>query len=352
MPIKWLKFGDFDISDDAIVYEGKIIEVEVKGTTQEQSQLESPTQEQQAGVGWIVSDRKCYGGRISLDVRFDHQVTNGSAFPNIVEIAFFEPSAMDHMLVAGIGGNFAMFAVREWDNRPTLDSKNRGWKPAHLKGGWSGNIKAGQSHRLTVQVEASRIDVFIDDINLGGAFVSFPIVNSQIGIFCQSAERVTISNFRIDQYKPMVFIAMPFSDPYNDLYSHVFEPVCERCELTPYRSDKTFETGVILAEIIQRMLKAHVVIAEITPNPANPNVYYEVGFAHALMKQVILVADRHCPNKLPFDVSPFRVLFYEDKIAGKDQISKDLVSYLRNALPEYAPVVQEYERIFGSTRIR
>lgn len=353
MPYKWLPFADFDISDETIVFNGSVVEVEEKDATKDSTKGETTRKEKQAKVGWIVSDQKCYGGRIVADVTFDYQVTTDpECFPNCLEIAFFEPGTTEHMMVAGLGTNFGMFGLREYDNRATLDSKGRGWKPAQVQGGWVGNIKRGQSYRLTIQVESSRVDIFLDDIQVGGTFVTFPVINSQIGIFSQAPEKVTIRNFRIEQYKPSVFIAMPFSDPYNDLYDHVFEPVCTRCELTPYRSDKTYQTGVVLAEIIQRMLRAHVVIAEITPNPANPNVYYEVGFAHALQKQVILLADRNCPNKLPFDVSPFRVLFYEDKIAGKEQIQKDLISYLRTALPEYAPIGRYYDEVFRSTRIR
>ena len=166
-----------------------------------------------------------------------------------------------------------------------------------------------------------------------------------------SPERVTLRNFKIEQYKPIVFMAMPFSDPYNDLYSHVFEPVCEKCDLVAYRSDKTYETGIIIAEIVQKMFRSHIIVAEITPNPANPNVYYEVGFAHALGKPVILVADRNCPHKLPFDISPFKVLFYDNKIAGKESIIKDLVGYLQSFLPEYEPVNRYHREISKANRI-
>ena len=60
--------------------------------------------------------------------------------------------------------------------------------------------------------------------------------------------------------------------------------------------------------------ESEFVIAEITP--VNANVYYELGFAHAINKPTILLADRAI-DKLPFDVSPFRVLFYENTIGGK-----------------------------------
>jgi len=70
------------------------------------------------------------------------------------------------------------------------------------------------------------------------------------------------------------------------------------------------------------------VIAEITP--ANPNVYYEIGYAHALNKPTILIAER--ATELPFDVSPFRVLFYENTIAGKKRIEEGLRRHLEAIL--------------------
>jgi hypothetical protein len=70
------------------------------------------------------------------------------------------------------------------------------------------------------------------------------------------------------------------------------------------------------------------VIAEITPNPVNPNVYYEVGFSHAMRKPTILVADKGSTARLPFDLSPFRVLFYENSIGGKKRVEQELSRHL------------------------
>ncbi len=336
MSYKWLPFGEFEFTDDAIVFSGEIVDV----TKTDQSS------EKQARVGRTISDQKCYGGKISVDATFNYQVTNDpTSYPTTLEVAFFEAGSLEHMMVAGIGGNFALFAVREWDNRETLGAQTKGWKQALIQGGWVGQIKAGQSYNLSIQVEPSRITVYIDNIHVGSTIVNFPLINSYIGIFAQSPEQITLKNFRVEQYKPMVFLAMPFSDPYDDLYTHVFEPVCERCQLIAYRSEKTYQTGVIMAEIVQKIIRSHVA------NPPNPNVYYEVGFAHAMGKQVILVADRNCPNKLPFDVSPFRVLMYEDRIAGKETILKELVGYLRNILPQYEPITRYQEEITKPSRI-
>jgi hypothetical protein len=66
------------------------------------------------------------------------------------------------------------------------------------------------------------------------------------------------------------------------------------------------------------------VIAEITP--PNPNVFYELGYAHALDKPTILLAERS--SKLPFDVSGYRCIMYDNSIKGKS----GLETLLRNHL--------------------
>lgn len=75
--------------------------------------------------------------------------------------------------------------------------------------------------------------------------------------------------------------------------------------------------------------EANLIIAEITPS--NPNVYYEVGYAHARVKPMVLIADRSM-EKLPFDLSPFRTLFYENSIDGKRRIEEGLRKHIKASL--------------------
>jgi predicted acetyltransferase len=117
---------------------------------------------------------------------------------------------------------------------------------------------------------------------------------------------------------------MQFTPPYNELFSNVIAPVCQDLGLIAVRADETYGPGLIIADIVRDITEAKVIIAEITP--ANPNVYYEVGYAHALNKPTILIAEK--PTQLPFDVSPFRVLFYENTIGGKAKIEAGLRKHL------------------------
>jgi hypothetical protein len=82
----------------------------------------------------------------------------------------------------------------------------------------------------------------------------------------------------------------------------------------------------MLQDIINGLLDSDVVIAEVSP--ANPNVFYELGYAHALDKPTVLLARRG--GELPFDISGYRVIFYDDTIGGKPQVEETLDKHLSN----------------------
>ena len=76
-------------------------------------------------------------------------------------------------------------------------------------------------------------------------------------------------------------------------------------------------------------MDSEVVIAEISSS--NANVFYELGYAHALDKPTVLLARRG--EVLPFDVSGYRVIFYDDTIGGKSEVEATLDQHLANIKP-------------------
>jgi len=89
-----------------------------------------------------------------------------------------------------------------------------------------------------------------------------------------------------------------------------------------------YRPGVILQDIIRGIVESDVIVADITPTE-NPNVFYELGYAHALQKPTILLANRQI-EKLPFDVSGYRVIFYDDTIGVKRDIEGTLEKHLES----------------------
>ena len=140
---------------------------------------------------------------------------------------------------------------------------------------------------------------------------------------------IIIRDFDVLSEKPVAFIIMQFSTPFNELYEGVIRPVCSDLGVRAVRADDAYGPGLIIADVVRQIDESKIVVAEISP--LNANVYYEVGYSHARGKPTILIADRKT-EKLPFDVSPFRTLFYDNTIDGKRRVEEGLRRHLTAAL--------------------
>ncbi len=143
----------------------------------------------------------------------------------------------------------------------------------------------------------------------------------------RSYKEMHLIDFKVSSKKPKAFVVMQFEDVYNELYKEVIKPVCEQFGYDSVRADEIFNNGSILKDIIDSINESSVIIADITPD--NPNVFYELGYAHALNKSTIILSDK-TRNRLPFDVSNMRTLFYDNSIGGKSKIEAQLKNHLEN----------------------
>lgn len=112
--------------------------------------------------------------------------------------------------------------------------------------------------------------------------------------------------------KKICFVIQPFSEPYKNRYKSIYEPAIRDAGLIPYRTGG-HSVDDIPKDIRYRIRNEHMCFADITED--KPNVWYEVGFAHACYKQVVMVCDEEKrPDEcLPFDISARNVLFYKGK---------------------------------------
>ena len=142
-----------------------------------------------------------------------------------------------------------------------------------------------------------------------------------------SGRMIVVRNIKATASKPQVFVVMQFSDAFNALYTDVVRPTCEQFGLKAIRADDIYKSGLIINDITRSIEEAAVIIADVTTD--NPNVFYEVGYAHGIKKETILLSDR-TREKLPFDVSGFRTLFYDNTIGGKNDVEARLKAHLEN----------------------
>ncbi|HLX12151.1 MAG TPA: hypothetical protein VKS81_05005 [Bacteroidota bacterium] len=132
------------------------------------------------------------------------------------------------------------------------------------------------------------------------------------------------------------FVMMPFESPLGDYYLKIYEPAIKKAGLIPIRADNDiFGTGKIMDQIWSGINSAKILLSELTSR--NPNVFYELGLAHALRKPVVLISSNE--QDVPFDLHHIRVIYYDvyDPFWGSkliDKVSENILSALQN--PEEA----------------
>lgn len=132
------------------------------------------------------------------------------------------------------------------------------------------------------------------------------------------------------------FVMMPFADPLGSYYEKIYEPAIRRAGMTPIRADnEIFATGKIMDQVWVGINNARVLVAELTTR--NPNVFYELGLAHALKKPVVLISSNE--GDVPFDLHHIRVIYYDvnDPFWGAkllDKVAENIISAIKN--PEEA----------------
>lgn len=264
--------------------------------------------------GLALSSIRLRSGSISTRVSFDEtEMSSG-------RIVFGYNSSTGAYFSAGLGGYGFAYILDEY-------LQTRGWKGLRSQGSKL-NLDPQSIYDLEVQVQGQSVNLTVNNVKVLEQNLPYPLTGNQIGIFAWGPGKVKFENAASLGAKPRAFVVMQFGEPYDSLYSEVIKPLAESMELDAYRADDVYKPGIILQDIIRGILEAEVVIAEITP--ANANVFYELGFAHALEKPTILLAERG--GELPFDIRSYRCIFYDNTIRGKTDVETNLKKHLRNIL--------------------
>lgn len=121
-------------------------------------------------------------------------------------------------------------------------------------------------------------------------------------------------------------VLMPFDPKYREVYDNVYRPVFKENGLHCWRVDEISRPGSITRDIIDGIVEATVVLADLTSR--NANVFYELGIAHCSGNKTIMTAQSM--SDVPFDIGSYRVLIYEQTISG----SKKLAEMLNQAIQE------------------
>jgi hypothetical protein len=107
--------------------------------------------------------------------------------------------------------------------------------------------------------------------------------------------------------KDSCFVISPFGGWHDDYYSEIFCPAIRKAGLKPSRADDLFRSSNIVHDIWHLVVSSRVLLADLTGK--NPNVFYELGLAHAARKPVLLLTQSM--EDVPFDLRGLRIITYE-----------------------------------------
>lgn len=125
------------------------------------------------------------------------------------------------------------------------------------------------------------------------------------------------------------FVVMPFGGQFDAIYQQIYKPAIHAAGLEPLRADDIYDNQSIIHDIRQSIQNAVLILADVTGR--NPNVNYELGIAHGLGKEVIILTSN--PEDVPSDYRHLRYLRYNPSGIGWDrQLSGDLLATLKTVL--------------------
>ncbi len=120
------------------------------------------------------------------------------------------------------------------------------------------------------------------------------------------------------------FVIMPYSEDSNNNYN-IIKEVFSNQGLETVRADEVISAGQSISEKIKELIsKSDIIICDVTGN--NPNVMYELGFAHGINKPVILIASNI--NELRIDIANYRIIIVDKNQKSREQLSKGLTETL------------------------
>ena len=134
----------------------------------------------------------------------------------------------------------------------------------------------------------------------------------------------------IHQPQPsLVSIMMPFAAEFDPVYAAI-QSAANSLGLKPMRADNFWEHHYVIQDIVNLIARARVVICDLSSR--NPNVFYEAGIAHALGKEVILIAQ--FPDDVPFDLRHIRYVKYLNNAQGLSVLSDAIASRIQTVISQ------------------
>lgn len=120
--------------------------------------------------------------------------------------------------------------------------------------------------------------------------------------------------------KPFVYALMPLSDKFDNVYKYGVKEACESAGTYCERIQKHIHQGDMLMCMYNQISNADLIIADLTEQ--HLDVFYGIGYAHALGKSVILISQSK--EDIPDDLIKHAPIIYDMNILNINKLQREL----------------------------
>lgn len=137
----------------------------------------------------------------------------------------------------------------------------------------------------------------------------------------------------MERVNPQCLLITPLGEDYSEVREAVTQMLLE-IGVEPIRVENMAPKEQIIEMILRSINRADFIIADLTGK--NPNVMYEVGFAHALKKQLFLIVQQDS-EPLPSDMSGH--LFFVYDLSSLEQLQLTIREWVSRYLARRKEIV-------------
>jgi len=123
-----------------------------------------------------------------------------------------------------------------------------------------------------------------------------------------------------------VFVLMPFNAKMEKVYTNHIKKLGEELGLRIRRADDIFSPRPFMDKVWDGLCAAQLILADCTQE--NPNVFYEIGLAHAVGKKVVLIT--RSEKDIPSDLKHFDYISYVYDPEGTEQLIEKLRTFIKS----------------------
>jgi len=228
--------------------------------------------------------------------------------------------------VSPLSGGLAILRFQSWRDMPTKVTLEQATRSAQQQLGWTQTYAFSIPIGLLYKDTSKRQQELKELADNMSERIKVELQRQQYKARMQPIFRTPVEEVEIDS--TLCFVLMPFSAEFDRIYKTVIKEAIEQVNLNALRADEIFSTTPIVEDIWTHIAKSRIVIADVTDR--NPNVFYELGLAHAIGRPVIILSQRKMD--VPFDIAYMRYILYADDQAGWQKLKNDLASTLLSVL--------------------